>query len=80
MLLAVLTVAFFVLGMILLPSSSLPVELPPSPTLNVTFQGPPPQQLSILSFLMQTGSTRLIVEVSGELPPGPGQGPLDRGR
>lgn len=73
LLLAVLTVVFFVVGMILLPASGLPVQLPPSPTLDVTFQGPPPQQLSVLSFLKQTGSTELIVEASGQFRPGQAQ-------
>lgn len=73
LLLVVLTTLFFALGVSFLPSSSQPAQIPDSPTLTLTFQGPPPpQQLSVLSFLMQTGSSRteLVVEASGQFRPG----------
>jgi len=71
--LAVMTALFFVLGVVILPSSSQPAPIPSSPMLDVTFQGPPaPRQLSVYSFLMQTSSsqTQLVVEASGQFSPG----------
>jgi hypothetical protein len=71
--LAVLTAFFFVLGVVILPSSSQPAPIPDTPTLDVTFQdSPPPRQLFVYSFLMQTSSsqTQLVVEASGQFSPG----------
>jgi hypothetical protein len=69
--LVILTVLFFVVGAVILPSSDAPLRLPPSPTLDVRVS-PPPRQLAVLSFLKQTGSSRaqLVVEASGQFSPG----------
>jgi hypothetical protein len=72
LILCAFTIVSFALGFAYQPSASGPAVIPDPPMLNLTFQSGGPRNLSVYSFLQQSGAqpTELAVDATGVFAPG----------